>query len=1795
MKLIRSFEKGYMNKSFNNRILPKGEYSDATNVAVSADDQAIGLVEEADGNERLTEISFNGVRASLFAECIGAFTDDAEENIYWFVHDPGGVNAAGATAPALDYILSYNMVELRLIYHVVSSSVLNFNPKYRINAVNKIDDMLLFTDNFNPPRKINVNRNYAFPTGSPLVDVITQDDVNVIVKPPECSPTVVPFDNSSEENFIEDRFISFAYRYRYQDGEYSALSSFSEVAFDASRFDLESGNFDNLGMLNKHNAARVTVKTGPSRVIGFDIVFKLSDSTVINVIERIDKNKSLIADDIDYTIVFDNSKIYTVLPEGEIGRLFDNVPLTAKAQTIMGNRLMYGNYEEGRDLIDVDGNPVKLDYNAELVATEVGTETVDATLSAFTYTIHTPTSKPNATATFAVPVDKLKAGNEISFRIRFSGSSFSGASAPGSNHPVTSISFFYKLPRDFSSVADLVLSPDGISSIIGTSSSGSFPIVSPISSSSCSSSLGTDVFNCSVLNNNPAGYTLLGTGTANVAEPIKIGYSGTNITLTIPAVKRDNGSGNISYEYMQISSANLDISIGDSFRSLHSNRDYDVGIVYLDEYKRSTTVLISRSNTLYIPAENSVTKNTIRVNIPTTQKPPAWATSYRFFVKPSGGAYETIYSNIFYQDPEQKTIFFKLEGNNQTKMADDEVLIVKSDSSGALSSLEKATVIDIESKPRDFLVDSGLASPQFNGLYMSMDPGSFDVSAEIERKTQGVIKKTTESFGGNDTDAQNKAWANVNGTLVTNSSTPYVSYPLFNVNNDPATSAVDVENFSVPKRAIVRIKFDFRRNQKSSNKGSKIYRFDREFTATQDYDNFYDFWVGENIASFLDLGVDTSSNSPTTQEYFPSPAVVATADPNTLEPITFATPTDEKVLSYRGFGSGEAYYATSDIYADVENSADKNLFQFHKVPATMSTNPPSEDVYWLAIRSGAMGYSGKGKQSVAKLSIEIFTSESLMIFETEPKDISDELYYETSQCFDITTDGSGDKFHSGNTQNQTASQSAICDLTVFNCYAFGNGAESFRVRDRTSTKEFQIGERANAVSNQDYKNIRRFDSITYSGIHNADTNLNRLNEFNLSLGNFKDLEKTHGTIEVIDGRMTDVLVLQEDKVSYVLAGKNLLSDSVGGGDVASIPEVLGTQIARMEEYGISKNPESYARYGPARFFTDAKRGSVIQLNGSSYSDEKMLVISEKYMTDFFRDDFSKMGQYTEKLGGYDANIDEYILHSSEDELARDAIISPCDYVYTEGTEQPNSVKNITVNLGEETGSVSVALNIDSVSERKFQGSVKLASANKTTGQTTSAAEGRLIDSNASFSTTVTSGDQIFRAGEILPYNVNSVVSDTELNITVGSNSEFLANEDYTIKSAVNAKTLVDTGDARGRVLHDFTTISATLANHRIRNKNNGKESVISSVTNATTIVLQDAIITEGASYDIVDTTGGNLTPTLTWNGATQGGSGSAVRVNKTFAFTKNAKTPTTADLSISVPSNSLVTYRVSVPCPDNDQVEVRRFVLTTAAQAGLFADFGHGIGTGADIPYNSINTTFVTGGNNIVSHYSVIQGTKGIDPIPDDGESVVMALLEPPGFKPSATNQFNFLPSSVDSAQNGHRLMYLLSATDYNASSSQADLVAMMGAATTLSPSLAAHFSGTVGAFTYNNPSNHILYLIWDLRDVFTISLKYNASTPSAACSAGAGNYFTDSRYLIPGNNPTLPTGAFYDRNRLAKNIWTTADATTGAADGLYIDNSAGSPTTGNILALVQNGVYSDKNIVMAPVVDATQPTFYQC
>ena len=71
----------------------------------------------------------------------------------------------------------------------------------------------------------------------------------------------------------------------------------------------------------------------------------------------------------------------------------------------------------------------------------------------------------------------------------------------------------------------------------------------------------------------------------------------------------------------------------------------------MDEFLRSSTALVSPSNTVQIPCENSVDKNQIKVTIPPQQVAPSWATSYKFVLKPAEDTYDTIYSNIYFKDP----------------------------------------------------------------------------------------------------------------------------------------------------------------------------------------------------------------------------------------------------------------------------------------------------------------------------------------------------------------------------------------------------------------------------------------------------------------------------------------------------------------------------------------------------------------------------------------------------------------------------------------------------------------------------------------------------------------------------------------------------------------------------------------------------------------------------------------------------------------------------------------------------------------------------------------------------------------------------------------------------------------------------------------------------------------------------------------------------------------------------------------------------------------------------------------
>ena len=318
----RNFIAGRMNKSVDERLVPNGEYIDAMNVRLgSTEDSNMGSVENSKGNSLLTAVNigiFDSVSYPLSdsARCIGAFEDGVNETIYWFIHDSDQTSTLSDKA---DLIVSFNTKTQDLRYHIISFSnsndssntTLNFNPAYLISNINKVGDLLFFTDNYNPPRKINVNTSYAYPSGIASSDLFDAEDLLVIVKPPAYSPSVYPSSASELNTFMEDRFICFSYRYKYKNNEYSATSQFTNPIFTPDTFSLNPDTFLNEGMVNSKNSATITYNSGDSNVVAVEVLFKESASSTIKVIESI--SKDTLEDNKDYEYHFEDSKIFTIL------------------------------------------------------------------------------------------------------------------------------------------------------------------------------------------------------------------------------------------------------------------------------------------------------------------------------------------------------------------------------------------------------------------------------------------------------------------------------------------------------------------------------------------------------------------------------------------------------------------------------------------------------------------------------------------------------------------------------------------------------------------------------------------------------------------------------------------------------------------------------------------------------------------------------------------------------------------------------------------------------------------------------------------------------------------------------------------------------------------------------------------------------------------------------------------------------------------------------------------------------------------------------------------------------------------------------------------------------------------------------------------------------------------------------------------------------------------------------------------------------------------------------------------
>ena len=395
-----AFIKSKMNKDLDARLIPQGEYRDAVNIQVSkSEGDDVGALENVLGNFSLFDVVNDTGVANL--KCIGYFVDNSNSVVYLFFtnndltsYNPNGQN----------FIYSYNANSANLTL-LVFGTYLNFSKNNPIIGINLLEDFLFFTDNRNQPRKINVNLASTQGTGY----YTNEDQISVAKYYPFEAPQVIKetstpgqyettmYDADSEyipinsgtggvpvspninnpyyeqnfpgdPQFLEDKFVRFSYRFKFVDGEYSLIAPFTQSCFIPKQdgYFLQGDEKQTFAstvvsfMENKVNKIALQIPL-PIKQDGnvasaaelntlfhmseIDIIYKESDGLALQVVETLQVSQVTSSNGF-FEYIYNSTKPYKTLPEDEITRVYDKIPVKALGQEIISNRIVYSNFQD---------------------------------------------------------------------------------------------------------------------------------------------------------------------------------------------------------------------------------------------------------------------------------------------------------------------------------------------------------------------------------------------------------------------------------------------------------------------------------------------------------------------------------------------------------------------------------------------------------------------------------------------------------------------------------------------------------------------------------------------------------------------------------------------------------------------------------------------------------------------------------------------------------------------------------------------------------------------------------------------------------------------------------------------------------------------------------------------------------------------------------------------------------------------------------------------------------------------------------------------------------------------------------------------------------------------------------------------------------------------------------------------------------------------------------------------------------------------------------------------------------
>ncbi len=1271
MELKKTFLGGKMNKDLDQRLLSGGQYADALNITIDTSEGSnIGSVSNSLGNRIAGDISsvLSGYVPAIDttnARTIGAIAYEPLNLIYWFV-----------SSDEYDAIFEYNQIDNTTSQVIISTksvgnpSQLNFNQQYLITGVNYLPGhkesgaLLFWTDNLNPPRKINIARAKSYSVDDSRID----NDIDVIIRPPLKAPVIYPNKGISQSNNMEERFLYFAYRYKYVDNEYSSISPYSGVAFKPGEYRVDPFDGDNTAMVNEYNECRIVFETGNEFVQEIQLLAYDTRSLNVKIVKSIDKEEDQLEDNAVGSYTFNNNKIYAPLAADQVTRLFDNVPLLAKSQEIIGNRLIYGNYTQFQDVDEVlfnvtysstdtaKGEPISTfrtdrDYEVGIIYGDDYGRMTTALISnnnsvyippnvsdkgnsikvrikntapvwATNYRLVVKQSKKEYYNIFPLwyyadgpfryfrinefDRDKFKVGEYVIFKSSGLGPTYSDKeykilefelkTDQFEDIPLAEAGLYFKIKVDSSS---MFAEDDKFKAIwdgMGTSAPLVEGFASPIEAEQENphlkyKRLPVAISENSYIDPHTPYYGSNDANSMSVSDAQFIPES----ELPGSSATWASGLGDIRL------TVEID-SVTENGVTFKYTKDIDEGI-YIEE-----NVSISSPYFLMSPTPSPALVPICRV---TFNENSAYSVGDKWKIICRSNHNDFDIGSNYFQGAEEDagtvpTFLTFIDNVGDGNYGGGAVGIVNTQSTDP--NINKELAIQPLAKITIHIKGDANGSGQ-NSVTTPQNPQEFISDAYYDNIEEWFVESGTyKDFvqidrDGNDVGAKGVCFRRARYAVLGNPGVTQEDADLTQGRSDFA----DITQYSTQTSTLPPEDYPVRMIIKGFGKSANLTDGDAPYR-------------NRILVRFMIQQLDNP--------------LVCETDPIDKDVEIYHEITDSKDivnnLHQVGWKYADFTHANT-VFPDITSIVGKTVLGPSYTGQVSVPNPASTDKpHNFSVGQRVYVYGGTSNVTDGYYTITYIPNQYSIVI-------------------DLSWPGNGSPdtnqrvYHQDWESDQSITQAATIEInqtsalnSQFNAFSFGNGVESDRIKDDFNAASMKFSPRITSII-EDYENERKEASLTYSGVFRGDTSINRLNEFNLSLANFKDLDREFGAIEKLYARDTDVFVLHQDKINKVLYGKNVLFDAVGGGQVASIPEVLGNEMPFPVEYGISNNPESFATNAGDMYFTDARRGAVIGIDRGAVNE-----ISSMGMTDYFRDEL-KDNPNKQKLGGFDPYSNRYTL------------------------------------------------------------------------------------------------------------------------------------------------------------------------------------------------------------------------------------------------------------------------------------------------------------------------------------------------------------------------------------------------------------------------------------------------------------------------------------------------------------------------------------------------------------------------